>query len=129
MSQRQLSAWAGMVGSLLFVAVFTIEGMLRTGYDPRGMYVSELALGTRGWIQAANFVISGILLLFFARGVASEFREGRASRFGPILLMIVAFSLLVSGFFTMDPVTTPRDQWTWYGILHNIFGAVVFSLA
>ena len=34
----------------------------------------------------------------------------------------------------MDPVDaftkiTPRDQMTWHGVLHGIFGALVFSLS
>jgi hypothetical protein len=129
MNRRQLAAWAGMVGPALFVAVFALEGWLRPGYDPLGMYVSELSLGPRGWIQIANFVVLGVLFLLFARGVAAEFREGKASRAGPILLAIIGFSFLVSGPFVMDPASTPRDQWSWHGTLHQLFGALVFSLA
>jgi hypothetical protein len=129
MDRKQLAAWAGMIGPALFVVVFTLEGRLRPGYDPRGMFVSELALGPRGWIQAANFVILGTLLLLFTGGVAAEFRDGKASKAGPILLAIIAISIFVSGFFTMDPASTPRSEWTWHGILHNLFGALFFSLS
>ncbi len=129
MDRRRVGAWAGLIGPALFVAVFTLEGWLRPGYAPRSMYVSELALGPRGWIQAANFVIFGALFLVFALGAAAEFREGKASRAGPILLAIIGFSFLVSGFLTMDPADTPRDQMSWHGLLHNIFGALVFSLS
>jgi hypothetical protein len=118
-----------MVGPALFVAVFTLEGRLRPGYNPLSMYVSELSLGPLGWIQIANFVIVGVLLLVFARGVAVEFQDGRASRAGPLLLAIVGFSLLVSGPFVMDPTSTPREQWSWHGTLHQLFGALVFSIA
>jgi hypothetical protein len=129
MDRRQLAAWAGMIGSALFVAVFTIEGWLRPGYNPFSMFVSELSLGPRGWIQIANFVVIGVLFLVFARGVAAEFQEGKASRAGPILLMIIAISLLVSGPFVMDPATTPREQMSWHSRLHWLFGALVFSLS
>lgn len=118
-----------MAGSLLFVAVFTIEGFVRPGYDPLSMYVSELSLGPRGWIQISNFVASGVLLLAFAWGVAAEFRVGRASRAGPILFAIIAFSLLVSGPFVMDSASTPRDLMTLPSRLHWGFGALVFSLS
>ena len=118
-----------MVGAALFVAVFLIEGWLRPGYDTRSMFVSELALGPRGWIQSANFIIWGVLLFLFARGVAGEVQGGRAWRAGPILLMISAVCFVASGFFVMDPVSTPRDQMSLHGTLHNLFGAVVFLLA
>ncbi len=129
MNLRQLAAWAGMLGSALFVAVFTIEGWQRPSYDAKAMFISELSLGPRGWIQIANFIVLGILFLIFARGVAAEFHEGKASRFGPLLLTIIGFSFLVSGPLVMDPRTTPIDQVSWHGILHGIFGALVFSLS
>ena len=128
MDRRLLAAWAGMIGPALFVAIFTVEGWLRPGYDARGMFVSELALGPRGWIQQVNFVVFGVLFLVFAQGVAAEFREGRAARAGPVLLFIIGISFLASGFFAMDPASTPRDQLSWHGRLHNFFGALVFSL-
>lgn len=129
MNRRQLAAWAGMFGSALFVAVFTIEGWLRPGYDAKARFISELSLGPRGWIQITSFIVFGVLFLIFARGVAAEFREGKASRFGPLLLTIIGFSFLVSGPLVMDSRSTPLAQASWHGILHGIFGALVFSLS
>lgn len=128
MERRQLAAWAGMIGPTLFVAVLMLEGWLRPGYEPTRMFVSELALGPRGWIQIVNFVVFGALFLVFARGVAAEFREGKASRAGPILLTIIGIGFLASGIFVMDPVTTLPDQMSWHGKLHTLLGAVVFLL-
>lgn len=85
MDRRQLATGAGIIGPTLFVAIFTFEGWLRPSYKPRGMVVSELALGPRGWIQRVNFVVFGVLSLVFTRGIAAEFQEGKASRAGPIL--------------------------------------------
>jgi hypothetical protein len=129
MNRRQLAAWAGMIGPALFVAIFTLEGWLRPGYNPLSMFVSELSLGPRGWVQIVNFIMFGALLLIFARGVAGEFRQGKASKAGPILLTIVGFSLLVSGPLVMDPASTPRDLMSWHSKLHWLFGALVFTLA
>ncbi len=129
MNRRRLAAWAGVVGPLLFAAVFTLEGWLRPGYEPRSMFVSELALGPRGWIQIANFVAFGVLFLLFTLGIAAEFREGKASRAGPILLAIIGVAFLFSGPLVMDPADTPRAQMSWHGLLHNLLGALVFSLS
>ena len=124
--RRQLGAWAGMIGSVLFVVVFTVDGWLRPGYDSLGMYISELSLGAGGWIQRANFAVLGILFLLFARGVAAEFREGTASKAGPVVLTIIGLSLFASGPLVTDPMA---NQTSWHGVLHGIFGALVFSLA
>jgi len=129
MNRREIGAWAGMIGSALFVLVFTIEGILRPGYDARSMFVSELSLGPRGWIQIINFLVTGVLFLLFAWGVAAEFHQGKASKAGPIILAIIGICLFFSGPFVMDPASTPRSEWSGHGIVHQLLGAVVFTLA
>jgi hypothetical protein len=126
--QRRLSAWAGIIGPALFVAVFTIEGWLRPGYDAFSTYVSALSLGPRGWIQIANFIVLGVLLLVFTRGIAFEFQTGKASRGGPILLTIIAILFIISGLFVMDPTGTPLDQATIHGTIHGLAGGIIFIL-
>jgi hypothetical membrane protein len=128
MNRHLLAAWAGMIGPALFVATFTIEGWLRPGYDARSMFISELALGPRGWVQVANFLVYGTLLLIFTWGIAAEFPTGKASKAGPILLAIIGISFVASGFFVMDPPGTLPEQATLHGTLHGLFGALVFSL-
>jgi hypothetical protein len=124
--QNRLGALAGIIAPVLFVGVFLLEGWLRPSYDGMTQYVSELSLGPRGWIQIANFMITGLLLLLFAFSVRAEFKEGKASRFGWILLAISALALLFSGPLVMDTASTPRDQWTLHGILHQLIGALGF---
>lgn len=123
---ERIGALTGIIAPVLFVGVFLLEGWLRPGYNAMSQYVSELSLGPRGWIQIANFLTTGTLLLCFASSVRTEFKNGKASLFGWILLAISAASLLVSGPLVMDPASTPRDQWTWHGILHQLIGALGF---
>lgn len=125
---RVLGAWAGMIGPALFVLVFTGEGFLRPGYDALSTFISALSLGPRGWIQILNFLVVGVLLLLFARGVRAEFPNGKASKAGPIFLVLIGLGLLLSGPFVMDPMYTPADQMTWHGIVHGLLGAMVFTL-
>src|SRR4051794_36405905 len=108
---RQTGAWAGMIGSILFVAVYTLEGLLRPGYHSASMFLSALAMGPRGLIQIVNFVVYGLLLLLFSRAVAAEFRK---SSLGPILLSLIAICFVLSGLFVMDPVTTPPKDLSWH---------------
>jgi hypothetical protein len=125
---RRLAAWAGIIGPALFVAVFTMEGWLRPGYEPLSTYISALSLGSRGWIQMVNFVVLGVLLLLFTRGVAAEFQTGKASRWGLILLTIIAILFIVSGPFVMDPTGTPLNQTTVHGTIHGLAGGIIFIL-
>ena len=118
-----------MIGSTLFVTVFAVEGWLRPGYDAFSNYVSELSFGPRGWIQRVNFVVLGTLFLLFTRGAADEFHDGKASTAGPVLLTIIGFSLFASGLLVTEPMAMFGRQTSWHGIIHGIFGALVFSLA
>ncbi len=123
------AASAGMLGPVIFVATFTIEGVFRPGYDARSMFVSALSLGSAGWIQILSFVVLGVLFLWFTRGVAADFPEGKASRAGPLLLAVIGVCYLLSGPFMMDPANTPRDQATFHGTVHGVLGALVFTLS
>jgi hypothetical protein len=123
---HKLGSWAGMLGPAIFVGVFFIEGALRPGYDPVSMFISELSLGPRGGIQIANFLITGILFFIFARGLAAEFKTGKASRFGPLLMTLIAVGFFVSGPAVMDPTTTLPGDLTTHGLVHSLTGALVF---
>jgi len=127
-NQRRIAAWAGIIGPVLFVTIFTIEGLIRPGYSTLKMYVSALSLGPRGWTQIANFLVFGMLLFAFTRGVAAEFQNGKASRGGLVLLTIIAACYFISGPFVMDPTGTPMNLTTVHGTIHGIAGAIVFVL-
>ncbi len=128
LTRIRVGAWAGVVGPTLFVAVFTVEGWLRPGYDPASTFISALSLGPRGWIQIASFVVTGACFLLFARGLGAQFPDGKASRAGPVLMAVIGVGLLVSGPCVMDPMGTPLPEMSWHGLAHNVLGAVVFSV-
>jgi hypothetical protein len=127
-NRRKLGAIAGLLGPAISVGVFLIEGALRPSYSPISMFVSELSLGPRGWIQITSFVITSLLYLIFAWGLASVFTEGKASRFGSGLIALIGVGFLVAGIAVMDPVWTPPMDTSFHGLVHSITGAFVFTL-
>jgi hypothetical protein len=124
----ELAAVAGMTGAVLFVSGFTVQGWLDPGYSWTGMFVSELSLGAHGWVQILNFVLTGALVLVFGRGLAAHFGTGAASRAGPVLVQGIGVSLMASGPFTTDP-SAMFGQTSTHGVVHGIFGALVFTFA
>jgi len=126
---KKIAPWAGMIGPALFTLTFTLNGLLRGGYDPVRMYVSELSIGPRGWIQIVNFMVLGSCLMVFAIGISKAFPTGKASRAGPILLMVIAACYFVSGPLVTDPASMFDNQQTVQGMAHGIFGALVFALS
>jgi hypothetical protein len=129
-TRQALAAWAGMIGSAIFVAVFVLEDVFRPDFDWLRTPVSEHALGTRGGIQIASFVVVGLLFLAFARGVAEEFRGGSFSKLGPAFLAILGVCILASGPFVTDPALTAAfsSQASWHGTVHGLLGAMAFTL-
>jgi hypothetical protein len=126
---KKIAPWAGIIGAVLFPLTFTLNGWLRQGYNPLHMYVRELSIGPQGWIQIVNFLILGICLALFAVGVSKVFTDGKASRSGPIILMIIAVCYFLSGPFVTDSSSMFDNQQSLHGTLHGIFGALVFSLS
>ena len=97
--------WAGVLGPVLFIAVFLLEGAVRPGYDPIRMQVSYLSLGDRGAIQVASFLATAGLLGLFAVQLRGRWRSagGPAARGVPIAIGLTALGLLIAGLFSTMP--------------------------
>lgn len=120
----------GAIGPLLNMVVLLIIGAIRPGYNALLIPDSNLELGEAGWIQIANYVVTGVLLLGFAIGLGRVLRTGRGSTWGPILLGIYGLTFIVTGIFVTDPVLGyppgASSAPTFYGTLHNLFGQLQF---
>jgi hypothetical membrane protein len=124
--------YAGVVGPLLFIAVFLIEGVSRPGYSAWRNFVSQLATGPGGWVQVANFLIYGALMVAFAIGLRGALFEGRASIAAPALFAAYGLALITAGIFVTDPalgypVGAPQVH-TTHGLVHGLAGLVTFAL-
>ncbi len=126
----------GVVGPLLFIVVFLIEGATRPGYSAWHNYVSSLSTSNQGWEQIVNFLMCGLLALGFAVGLRQVLRTGRSAVWGPILFGIFGLALVTAGIFVTDgslgypPGTTTSGPQTLHGTIHGVAGLVTFfSLA
>ena len=92
-----LSAWAGIIGPILFTATFLAQERFRVGeYSPIAEQVSALEAGPNGWIQQANFVVFGLLTIAFAVGLHRGLRPTRVGIAGPALLFLSGIGLLLA---------------------------------
>ena len=94
----------GVVAGPLFVSIFTAIGARRVGYDWRRHAVSSLAVGRGGWLQRANFMLTGALYCIAAQGLARSPRRTVGPRVVPALIFGVGAGLVGSGLFVTDPV-------------------------
>lgn len=126
----------GAIGSLLFILGILVEGATRPGYDSWRMAASALSLGDQGWVQIANFVISGLLILGFALGVRRSLGGGRGVVWGPILLAVAGVGLILAGIFVTDPAfgyppgtpDGPTLHTSLHGSLHFFIGGLAFFI-
>jgi hypothetical protein len=89
---------------------------------------SGLALGPLEWLQLANFVIFGLMLIAFAtglhRGVA---RGGRSATVGPALLVLAGVAMALAGFKTAPDLSGGPQN--WHSLIHDLaYFLFVFSL-
>ncbi len=124
---------AGAIGPLLFILVFLVEGAIRPGYSAWHNFVSDLSLSNQGWLQIANFLICGVLVLCFAFGLRQIFRSGKGSTWGPLLLGIFGLSLIIAGIFVTDPSLgyyppgTSSSTHTLHGTIHGANAPIAFG--
>jgi Protein of unknown function (DUF998) len=123
---------AGIVAGPLFVVVWALQAFTRDEFDPGRHPLSLLSLGDLGWIQIANFVVTGALFVACAVGLRRVLRPGPSGTWGPRLVGAVGAGLIVAGVFVTDagagfPAGAPAGapQMSWHGALHEVGYAVV----
>lgn len=135
-------AWliGGASGATLFVVVFVLVSLLHPpGYDPLQHTVSGFVLGDFGWVQRANFLVSGSLLALSAPALHVVWARHGGGRVVPALVALLGLGLVGAGLFAADPLaagvtsTAPYPSGepvatarTLHGILHDLFGIPVF---
>jgi hypothetical membrane protein len=124
----------GVLAGPFYLAVALAQALTREGFDITRHAVSLLSLGALGWIQVANFVITGLLVLACAAGLRSVMRGGRGRTWGPVLVGVYGAALVASGLFPADagfgfPPGTPAGPpatMTTAGTLHFMVGGAGF---
>jgi hypothetical membrane protein len=76
-----------------------VQALFRPGYSHVAEPVSALAAGPNGWIQNANFLIFGVLMMAFALGLHEGMRPTRRGVVGPALLVLSGVGLVLAGVF------------------------------
>jgi hypothetical protein len=123
----------GLAAGPAFITAFLIEGGVRDGYRPLRHPVSSLALGPRGWIQTANFTLTGALFLAAAAGLSRAGDPAASRQPVPALIGAAGAGLIGAAVFPTDPVSgyppgtpgaPPEPSRT--GTAHNMAAIPVF---
>ena len=130
MSSKQwikLAARAGMIGPFLFgivlisLTILKYDFLLSIGWHPLLAptfdWPSGLALSDYGWIMTSTFILSGLMMIFFASGLRLGLLPIRPAWIGTLLLALVGLALMGLA-FTTDPTLTSITR-SWHGLLHD----------
>ncbi|MFD0887180.1 DUF998 domain-containing protein, partial [Streptosporangium algeriense] len=116
----------GTVAGVLVPALLLLDGATRPGYSLWHHGASQLGTGERGWLQTANFVIGGFLLLAFAAGMRRALPADRPMVWAPFLVAAAALAMVVAGIVPTDPALGyppgRSETVTTAGRLHGLAG-------
>ena len=117
---------AGIIAGPFFIVVALLQAFTREGFDWVRHPASMLSLGDLGWIQIANFVLTGILFIACGKGLRNVLTEGIGRKWVFRLFVLFGIALIMGGVFTADPglgfppgaPEGPAKEISWHGMLH-----------
>ena len=105
---RRTLLYFGIVAGPLFIAASLIQAFNRTGFDLARHPLSLLNLGSLGWVQIVNFVVSGILYVLGTVGQRAALRQSRGGTWGPLFVGFSGIGLIIAGVSPRTPVPASR---------------------
>lgn len=125
---RSFLGW-GVIAGPFYLLVAVIHALLKPGFDFSRHALSLLMITDTGWIQRANIIVVGLMVIAAAVGFARAI-EGPGRRWLAALVGVYGVALIGSGTFAPDPMAgfPPGVEQTTSlsGMLHLVFGAVGF---
>jgi hypothetical protein len=114
------------VAGTLWAVVSLGQVATRDGFDLMRHPLSLLSTGSLGWVQIANFVVSGLLMLIGAGSL-----DGR---WAPRLARVAGVGMIAAGLLVMDPgggFPVGHDEvpttMTWHALGHVVAGTITFT--
>ena len=127
---------AGVVAGPFYIVLVVGQMLTREGFDIGRHPASMLSNGDLGWIQIANFAISGVLFMAYAAGLHRVLGDtaGRGGTWGPRLIGVFGAGMLAAAVFSADPAdgfppgtpAGPPTSISWPGLVHFIVAMVAF---
>ena len=123
----------GVAAGPFYLAVGLAQALVRDGFDFARHPLSVLANGPGGWVQTANFLLSGLMVIAAAVGIWRVLKpKARATTW---LLGGYGAAMIMAAIFPADPVDgfppgTPEGFPTSIsttGLLHFAAGALAFA--
>jgi hypothetical protein len=115
----------GVAAGLLSLLIFSTQILIRPEFRFARTEPSLLSLGHLGWIQIANSILGGLLVIAGALGMRRVLRGSKGGFWGPLFLVIFGIGQIGVGIFVVDPIRSPAAA-TLHGTMHLVFGGIGF---
>jgi hypothetical protein len=124
----------GAVAGPVFAAAVVVQALTRPGFSLTRDAASLLDLGSLGWVQVTNFIVTGLLFIAAAAGIRRSMTDGPGRRWIPRMAVVIGAGLIGGGVFHPDPSGgyppgTPAGASavsSWPGVLHAVCGSASF---
>lgn len=94
----------GLVAGPFYVVVGLVQALVRNGFDLAHHDLSLLANGSGGWVQIANLVLTGLMVIAAGVGMRRSCRALRERSAGAWLVMGYGVGLVGAGILPADPM-------------------------
>lgn len=103
-------ALAGIADPIIFAVVALVHSLLRPDHSLMELPISALAAGSSGWVQNANFLLFGSLMIAYAVGLHLGVRPSRVGVAGFAFLVLSGIGLLWVGLIPATDATGAFDE-------------------
>jgi hypothetical membrane protein len=124
----------GVLAGPLYTGLGLLQMAIRPGFDIRRHPLSLLSNGELGWIQIANFLITGALVVAAAAGLRAALRSGAGRTWAAPMVGLYGLGLIGAGVFSADPALgfppgTPEENnpISFPGVMHFVVGTFGFA--
>ena len=95
--------WIGLSGGVLSLAITTVQGAYREGFDQWHQAISALSLGPGGSIQMVNLIVFGAFILSTVSPWRQILAGSRGATAYPLLTALVGLGFIGVGLIRQDP--------------------------
>lgn len=119
--KTKTAAYITIAASVTFLVLLTILHFLKPEIDPSWRLISEYQIGDYGWLMSVAFftLAVGQVSFFFA---IRPFAKGLSGRIALALILLSIAGFIIVGLFPPDPITTPRELYSFSMKMHSYAG-------
>jgi hypothetical protein len=110
-----------VAGQILFLASVWLLPIV-SEFSLTGDYISELVLGSYGFVQIAAFFIAGFGILGIAYAVGKLTTDSWGNFIGSLLIAVYGIGAIIAAIFPTDRIDSAADIWnlSTNGMIHSV---------